>query len=169
MSTTFKPSYAASASVAGLTLASLATSSTRTAGAESDAIDNSSTLYDDILISGKITTGTSPTANKQIDVWIVPAMDGASTWPDVFDGTGSAETITSENVRNGLGKLLKSILVDGTSDRTYYFSNESVAALFGGVVPQKFVVFVSHDTAVNLNSTGGNHALNVLGVQYVGV
>lgn len=169
MSTTYKPVYAASASVAGLTLASLATSSTRVAGAESDAIDNTSTLYDDILISGKITPGTSPTVGKQIDIWIVPAMDGSSTWPDVFDGTGSAETVTSENVRNALGKLLKTIVIDSTSDRTYYFSNESVAALFGGVLPQKFVVFVSHDTAVNLNATGSNHALNYLGLQYQSV
>jgi hypothetical protein len=163
---TFKIAYAASASVAGLTLASLATSSTRTAGAESDAIDNGTNLYDDILIGGKITPGTSPTANKQIDVWIVAQIEDGGLWPDVMDGTGSAETWTSENVRNAGGKLLKSIVVDATSDRTYYFSNESVAGLFGGVLPKKFVVFVAHDTGVNLNATGSNHALYQTGVTY---
>ena len=166
--TTYKPIYATSAALT-ITLASLATSATRVAGVESDTVDNSTNLYDEVLLSGKITTGTSPTVSKQIDVWVVAAMDGSSTWPDVFDGTNSAETWTSENVRNAGGQILLSILVDATSDRTYYFSNRSVAALFGGVVPQKFVVFVAHDTAVNLNATGSNHAITMQGVQWQSV
>ena len=36
-----------------------------------------------------------------------------------------------------------------------------VAALFGGTLPAKFVVFVTHNTAVNLNSTGGNHVISI--------
>ncbi len=75
-----------------------------------------------------------------------------------MDGTDSAETWTSENVRNAGGKLLLSILVDSTSDRSYDFAGLSVAALFGWL-PGEYVVFVSHDTAVNLNATGGNHEI----------
>ena len=32
-----------------------------------------------------------------------------------------------------------------------------VAALFGGWMPPSYVVFVTHNTAVNLDSTSGNH------------
>lgn len=169
MPTTFKHLYASAASLT-ITLASLATSSTRTAGRQSDEVDNTTNLYDDYLVSGKITPGTSPTVSTQIDIWVVAKQEQAAGYPDVITGAGdAAKTWTSENVRNAGGKLLKSILVDATSDRTYYFSNESVAALFGGVVPQKFVIFVAHNTGANLNATGSNHALEVQGVSWQGV
>ena len=48
------------------TLASLASSASLVAGRESTAVDNGTTLAVDYLVSGKITTGTSPTANKTI-------------------------------------------------------------------------------------------------------
>ena len=160
----YKIKYAASATIT-CTLASLATSSSRTAGRESTAVDNTSNLYDDALLSGQVTTGTTPTAQKQIDVWIY-SDDGNDLYPDVLDGTDSNETITSENVRNGALKLALSLRVESTSDRIYYFRNISVAALFGGTMPRKWGVFIAHDTAVNLNSTGSNHELRYTGVTY---
>lgn len=140
------------------TLASLATSSTRTAGRESTAIATASPTID-YLLGGKITAGTTPTAGKVIDVWIYAAVEDDPIYPDVFDGTDSAETCTSENVRNSSLRLAASIPIDSTSDRTYWFGPISIASLFGGVVPSHWGVFVTHDTVVNLNSTGGNHAL----------
>jgi hypothetical protein len=174
MSTTYKPVYAASAAVgfgaSNANLNALATSSTRTAGAQSDQIDNTTNLYDDILLSGSFKLGTSPTVSKQVDVWVFACKDASSAYPDVITGAGSAaKTLTSENVRNAGGKLLKSILVDSTTGRVYDFSNESVAALFGGVLPQKFVVFVAHDTGVALDASSSGGQMNYLGVQYQGV
>ena len=168
MSTTLKPQYAASASIT-ISPASLATSSTRTAGVESDVISNASNLYVDALVAGKITTGTSPTVNKQIDIWVYAQLDDTPSYPDVIDGTASAETITSENVRNSAMRLAASITVDATSDRPYYVAPFSVAALFGGVLPQRWGLFIAHDTAVNLNSTSGNHAFSYQGVNYQSV
>lgn len=141
------------------TLASLATSSTKVAGQESSVVDNTSTLALDYHLSGKITTGTSPTASRTIQVWVYAAVEDTPTYPDVFDGTDSAETVTSENVRNSALKLAATIVTDNTSNRTYWFGPVSVAALFGGACPYKWGVWVVHDTAVNLNSTGSNHAL----------
>lgn len=140
-------------------LASLATSSTRTAGRESTAVSTVEPAID-YLLAGKITTGTTPTASKQIDIWVYGSHDDTPDYPDVIDGTDSAETISSENVRNAALLLAKSIQVDSTSDRTYYFGPLSIAALFGGVLPKTWGVFVAHDTAVNLNSTAGNHELS---------
>ncbi len=170
MATTFKPVYASSVAVGvGTAFNSLATSSTRTAGAQTDLVDNTTNLYDDILLSGAVKLGTSPTVSKQVDIWVVAAKDGVTTYPDVITAGGAAtKTWTSENIRNGAAKLLKSMLTDATTGRLLEFSNESVAALFGGVLPQKFVVFVSHDSAVNLDASAG-FACNALGVQYQSV
>lgn len=160
MASDVKTKYAASSALT-ITLASLATSSTWLAGAESDAIDNSTNLYLDYLLAGMVTVGTTPTASTEIRVYVVGMRDDTN-WPDVFDGTGSAETVTSAGVGSGFLKLAAVMAVDATtSDRAYYFGPVSVAALFGGACPRKFVAFVTHNTGVNLNATGGNHALNV--------
>lgn len=160
---TRKISYPADSQAITISLASVASSSSRTAGRESSVITNQSNLDVDHILSGKIRVGTSPTANTFIDVWVVPLLSLISAtvaWPDVFDGTDSAETATSAGILQGLGQLAKSILVDATtSDRDYYFGGVSVAALFGGNMPSDYVVFVTHNTGVNLNATGGNHTL----------
>lgn len=158
-----KIEYAADAQLT-ITLASLATSSTLVAGVESDAIDNTSNKYLDYLLSGKITTGTSPTDARQIEVWVAAPINDTPTWPDVLDGTGSAETFTSVGIKRASARLAQVMDTDNTSDRTYPFTQISVAALFGGVCPAKFVVFVTHNTGVNLNSTSGNHEISVQGV-----
>lgn len=149
-----------------ITLASTATSATRVAGAESTAVDNGTNLFVDALVSGKITTGTTPTVSKQIDIWIYAAHDETPTYPDVFDGTDSAETIGSENLRNAMLKLATTIVVDNTSDRTYWVAPFSVAALYGGILPRRWGLFIAHDTAANLNATGSNHEFKYTGCQY---
>lgn len=149
-----------SASDVTITLASLASDTNLLTGRESTAVDNSSNLYLDYLVSGKITTGTSPTTAKSIQVWAVGSWDG-TTWPDVFDGTDSAETITTANHKNSVCRFLAEMATDATSNQTYHFGPVSVASAFGGVLPPKFVLFVTHNTAVNFNSTAGNHQIRL--------
>jgi hypothetical protein len=155
--------YATSATIAITSLNSLATSSNRTAGASSVAVDNTSNKYVDAELSGKIKAGTTPTVNKQIDVWLY-ASDGNDVYPDTLDGTDSAKTITSENVRNSAMKLLTSIRLDSTTDRIYYLRCESVAAVFGGPMPPKWGVFIVHDGVAALNASG--HELRYIGIHY---
>lgn len=143
-----------------ITLASLASDTNLLAGVESAEIDNTSTLALDYLVAGKITTGTSPTASRQIEVWVVGSWDGTN-WPDVFDGTASSETITSADIKAAVCRLIAVMATDSTSNRTYHFPPTSVAAAFGGVVPPKFVVFVVHNTGVALNSTASNHQIRL--------
>lgn len=169
MASTFEPVYAASASVNFSTnLNSLASSSTLTAGVQSDQVDNTTNLYVDVLLSGSIKMGTSPTVSTQVNVWVVACMDASSAYPDVITGSGTgAKTWTSAYVQQGAAKLLKSLLVDATTGRVFTFSNESVAALFAGVLPQKFVVFVTHNTGAALDASAGG-SVNAPGVQYKG-
>lgn len=148
------------ASDATITLASLASDTNLLAGRESAEIVNTSTLALDYLISGKIRTGTSPTASRSIEVWAVGSWDGTN-WPDVFDGTESAETVTSADIKASVCRLVAAMATANTSDRDYHFGPTSIAAAFGGVVPPKFVLFVTHSTGVNLNSTAGNHQIRI--------
>jgi hypothetical protein len=141
-----------------ITLASLATSATRVAGRESTAIPTAEPAID-YQVGGKITTGTTPTVSTQIDIWVYGSVEDTPTYPDVLDGTDSDETFSSENMRNTAMRHLHTIVVDATSDRTYWFGPLSIAAVFGGQLPKHWGLFVTHSTAVNLNSTGGNHAI----------
>ena len=143
-------------------VASLASDTNLLAGLESSIIDNSSTGYDDRLLSGKITTGTSPTSAKQIEVWAI-GWDG-SGWPDVFDGVTSSETITSSEIKNAICKPIAIMSTNSTSDRTYWFTGVSLRQAFGGTMPEKCVLFIVHNTGAALNATAGNHAFYATGV-----
>ena len=154
-----KLSYPAASDLT-ITLASLASDTNLLTGRESATIDNSTNLYLDILISGKITAGTSPTASRSIEVWAVGSWDGTN-WPDVFDGTESAETITSADIKASVTRYLAAMATANTSDRTYHFGPVSLASAFGGTLPPKIVLFVTHSTGQNLNSTAGNHQVRL--------
>ena len=144
-----------------ISLAGLASDTNLLTGVESDAVNNQSARYLDYLLSGKITTGTSPTVNTEIRIYVAGLLnDGA--FPDVLDGTGSAETLTSANVRDAALRLAAVLIVSASSNVAYFFGPVSVAALFGGQMPSKFVVFVTHNTAVNLNATAGNHFISLV-------
>ena len=142
-------------------VASLASDTNLLAGIESSVIDNTTDGFTDIIVSGKLTTGTSPTASRQIEVWAI-GWDGAN-WPDVFDGTTSSETITSSDIKNAICKNVAVMSTSNTSDRTYHFSGVSLRGAFGGCLPSKVVLFVVHNTGVNLNSTAGNHEFSYIG------
>jgi len=160
-----KVAYAASATIT-ISLASIATSATFVAGAESTIVDNTSNLYVDAIVGGKITCGTTPTINTQILVYVFTPIDSTPTYPDVMDGTDSVETLSSVGVGQGFLKLASVLNVDSTtSDRAYPFSF-SIAQLFGGVMPSRWGLFVAHNTGVNLNATGGNHVIKYEGITY---
>lgn len=156
-----KLSYAASGAYT-ISLASLASSSGLTAGRESDAVSNTSNLYLDYLVGGKIQTGTTVTAGT-IEVWAYASVNDTPTYPDVFDGTDSAETVTSADIKRSCLKLLASMPNDTTNDRNYWFAGVSIAAAHGGLVPANHGLFAVHNSVANLNATGGNHVLNYRG------
>lgn len=140
-----------------ITLASLASDTNLLAGRESTAVVSSSQAnVEDFLLSGRVTTGTTPTVDKFIEIWAYAQIDDTPTYPDVLDGTDSNETITSSAIKNASLRFITAILTDATSDQGYDWGPVSVRDLFGEL-PERFGVFIVHDTAVNLNSTAGNH------------
>lgn len=152
-----------------ITLASLATSSSLLAGRESTVVDNTSNKYLDALVSGQITTGTSPTNNTTIAVYVYAPVDlNSSTFvypvATATALTGADAAATFEATQRDQLKLGATITVNNTSDRKYSFVF-SVAALFGGVMPLKWGVWVTHSTGVNLNATAGNHWITYTGIK----
>ena len=159
MVSTIKDLYTASSAVT-ISPASLASDANFLAGREGTAIDNTTTLALDYMLAGYITVGTNPTTAKEIRIYVVGTLADAS-WPDVFDGTDSAETVSNAGIRDSVCKLAASIATVATSDLAYPFGPISVASLFGGNLPLKVSVFVVHNTAVNLNATAGNHVISI--------
>jgi hypothetical protein len=158
--------YAASAAIT-IAPENVASSSTFVAGVESAVVDNTSNKYVDAFLAGTWTCGTTPTAGTQVLVYVFAIRDDAPVYPDVMDGTSSAETLTSAGVGAGFLKLAGVITVDAaTSNVAYAFGPVSVAQLFGGIMPPKWGVFITHNTVANSNSTSGNHVWKYTGVTY---
>lgn len=133
------------------TVASLVTDANLLSGRQSNAVSNLTTRAVDYLLSGRVTTGTSPTAGR-IEVWAVASWDGTN-WPDAFTASDANRAITTSDIKNSICVLVASMNTDATS-RAYHFAGVSIAARFGGVVPPAFALFVVHNTVVALSATG---------------
>lgn len=136
-------------------LDSLASSTTLVAGYESPKITLGSA--DKHVLSGRFkTNNTAPTAGK-IEVWCIPVWDigGVDTYPDVFDGTESVETVGYRNVLIQSGYLVASFDTDVTANRVYEFGNKDLSVICGEQ-PKNYVIFITQSTAQNLNATANN-------------
>ena len=114
-----------------------------------------------ITASRLITVGTTPTVNTVIEAWAYGSLNDTPTYPDVFDGTDSAETVTSVTIKQASLALLAILKVDATTcNRVYAFRPVSLAAVHGGFLPKHHGLFVTHNTVVALHATAGNHVIN---------
>ena len=129
-----------------ITLASLA-SSTSGVGRQSTFVDNTDNAQM-IRIFFDITTGTSPTANKTLQFYLLCRDDHASPniATDNAGGTDAGLTVVTAS-------LVFVVQTTNASDTHY---RGSFLIRNPGV---SWAIAVVHDTAVNLNSTGGNHSI----------
>lgn len=164
-----KLKYAADAAFTVTNLHAIATSATRVAGWTSNAVDNTSTLAVDYLVSGQfqVNTGAAPTADTVISVYAYAAFDDTPTWPDLFsagtEGTEGTATVHDEEQRNCGLVLLWECTVDTGTSEFYAMPPRSIAAAFGAV-PNRFALFVTHNTGQNLASS--NNALYYAPILY---
>lgn len=145
--------YAASSNLTVTNLNSVASSATWLAGWESALIDNTSNLYLDYRVTAKITVAAASLTAGEIRMYLVGMLDD-STWPDVFDGTESTETVTDTEMRDAICRPAAWTATDTTNSDVYYLECPSVAAVFGGNLPAKFVIFITQSTAQNLAASG---------------
>lgn len=159
---TYTPAYQ-SVVTHTITLASLASDTNLIAGRQGTIIDNAATDDAvDALLGGFVSTGTTPTASRQIEIWVGGSYDGTT----YSAGLGATDANFSPTGEKTLLKLLQVIPTDGTSDHKYEFGPFSIAQAFGGVMPRKWAVYIVHNTGVNLNATAGNHEVKHTPVKY---
>ncbi len=150
-----------------LTAASLASDTNLVAGREMTAFDNTSSLFLDVQLFGKFTTGTTPTVDKRIELWLIAKrMSATPAWDGGFTGSDANLTVTRQALLAASpgGVPIWWATVTATSNVAYPFAALSVAKYFGGTMPSNWTAFLVHNTAVNLNSTGGNHIISTVGI-----
>lgn len=138
------------------TLASLANSGQRSGL----AVDNTSNLFLDALVQIKIKSNAAGTSTTgYVNVYAYATADGGTTYPEGA-GTDVGVTLTvPPNVRL-IGVL--NVVANAT---TYASEPMSVAAAFGGVLPDHWGIIIENKTGAALDSTEGNHLKIYQGVQ----
>lgn len=149
--------YATPAAIT-ITMTSLADGAYR----QSTVVDNSTNKYVDALIGGSIQTGTTPTAETRIEVYLYASYDGTN-YTAGCSGTDGAYTADGEE---NLLKLIEVIIVDATTGQDYVFGPISVAQVFGGIMPSKFGVVIKNATGAALDATGTNNHIKYTGIKY---
>ena len=157
-----KLQYGASVALTVTNLHSLASSQTWEAGWTSAAIDNGTNEYVDYLLTGTFTTHASNRQAGSINVYAYAALNDTPTWPDLFSaGTEATEgtaTVHDTEQRDSGMRFVASMTVDTGASEVYTFQPISIAALFGGIVPDQFAIFVAQNasttTTAGLASSG---------------
>ena len=145
----------------------LASSGTYIAGRESTEINNTTNKFIDAEVQGFVTTGTTPTVDTYIKLYVWGSHTSLGTAAfDVLDGTDSDETFTSAEIMNSILTLVKSVKVNASSNQKYHFGQFSIASIFDGVMPQYWGLYLAHDTVAALNSTAGNHEFKYTGIKF---
>lgn len=135
---TIKQFYGTSAQAITCTITTLASSAT--ACRASTAVDNTTNLFLDALVQVNVTLSATATANdKAVYVWAYGTADGGTTYTDGVTGTDAAFTRTDPpNLR------LIGVLSTPTASNSYKSGPMSVAAAFGGILPDHWGVVVQN-------------------------
>lgn len=134
------------------------TSLTNNSQRGSTAIDNTSNLYLDVLVFGKIKSGASATsATGTFNIYAYGTADGGTTYSDGVSGTDGAATLTSPPNVPLIGQI--NMVANST---TYSGGPFGVAKGFDFILPD-------HWGLVGENKTGGTIDASVGSLWYQGV
>lgn len=154
MATTTKAVYGTQNQSITCTITSLTTGSSR----QSTAIDNTTNLYLDSLVSIIVKSGASSTATTGTVVVYAAGTSDGTNYTDNADGPDGSFTPTSPTNLKIIG--IVNVVANAT---TYYGGPFSVAAAFGGILPEKYTIVVTNSTGGTLDASVGS--LNYQGVQ----
>lgn len=148
MATTTKSSYGTNNQAITCTITSLANNGQR----GSTAVDNTTNLFLDALVVVKIKTNAAGTsASGYISVYAYATADGGTTYTDGVSGTDGASTLTSPPNVILIGRV--AAVANAT---TYVGGPFSVAAGFGGVLPDHWGIVVENKTGATLDASVGS-------------
>ena len=148
----FKADYGTEKQSITITLTSLASA----AAQASTVVDNTTNLYLDALVQiSALKTGASGTsANGYANVYAYGTVDAAdSLYPEGITGTDGVITLTVPTNLRLIGTL--NAVVNAT---TYTSEPMSVAAAFGGVLPEKWGIVIENQTGHALDTVAGGSA-----------
>jgi hypothetical protein len=154
--TTDKLNYPTTSASITCTLNSLVTGGIR----QSAAVDNSSNLYKDVILTAELTLAVgTPGANQCCYVYVAGSPDGSFYDSDDNVVTGSDGGYTFTNWTSGTPtrtafKLAMTVWLFAAN--LTHIQTCTLARLFGGVMPYKWVVLVVNSANVTLKSTGPN-------------
>ena len=160
VTTTDKISYATSTTIT-CTLASLASSAT--VGRSCTAVDNTSNLYDDALVTLSIKTGVgSPANDKAVYIYVSGTEDGNNFELEESNGvsTDTSYTINSPTIFKG------PIVIPVLTAAKTYTRVFSLAQFFNGVMPRKWTLIIVNYSGQSLDATEGNHTKSYTGITY---
>jgi len=133
-----------------------------------DTFSNATTFYVDVLFSGVLKLATGITINTQVEVWMAAAKGGLAS--QLTANAPTTEGAFTPGPEKPLMQLVTVYTVTATAtanERQINIGPYSVAALYGGSLPQYFAPFVVHNTGVALAaSTATSHYWEYQGVNY---
>ena len=170
---TLSLNYAADAAITATNWESLAADD----WASLPSVDNTSNLYVDVLVGGQIdldtTTGTLA-AGESFDIYVAALFDKdtASSLTGGIDTafTANDSTLTADTEFNPLNLIpLVSVRVEETSpdvSQGYNWGPVSVAAAFGGVLPQIWCLVGHNNTGGTTTAATSTTIVNYVGIKY---
>jgi len=156
-----KPKYGTTNQAVTINLASLASSAT--VGREGAIVDNSTSLFIDALVMCQIKTQNSGTIGNESAVYVYAygTVDTSTpTYPDAVTGADTGITLNAPTQLKLLGVINVTAI-----NTTYKGGPWGLAALFGGMLPQKWGIVVRNYCGTALSATAGDHKVLWQGVQ----
>lgn len=137
-----------------LTLTSLANTSARA----STVVDNTTNLYDDVIVFVQTKGQAGSTAGLEFYLY---ASDGATLYADGATGTDAA--FTAANRKNS---PLIDVVVLNTTTASPALLRRGVAACFNGIMPPKWGLIAINNSGGALSATAGDHVITYQGITY---
>jgi hypothetical protein len=124
-------------------------------------VSNTTDKFLDALVFGKIKPQNSGSisAPSAVFVYAYASVDGGTEYPDTVTGADAAITMNSPTQLKLLG-----VIYVTTINVTYKGGPWSVAALYGGKLPEKWGIVVQNDCGTALSATGGDHQFEYQGI-----
>lgn len=151
MAADLKVKYGTSNQTVTVTVASL----TNTSARECTVIDNTTNVHPDAGLFLSLKSPASATsAAGYVVIWAYGTADGGTNYTQSATGSDAGITLTvPPNARRvGVMNMVANAV-------TYKAGPYSVAAAFGGVLPQKWGIIIENQSGGTLDSTGGNHSV----------
>lgn len=172
-----KAKYAASASFTFTSANSLAGSATFVAGAMSAPIDVGTNLWLDMIVAGLITwSSTAPASGAStyfLEARVYGSINDTPTYPK--DGSGNdmgsnaALTFASADDKNNATSLINTVALAATASKVYTLKPRGIAQLFGGPLPSRVGLFVTHGVTTassTINASGNTWSYTPILAQY---